>query len=109
MESAASVIGVVSPSTAASSSSNSMFNNTTNQANVNNLLGQGIITLNDCMGSIEQLLLSLNGASTQQPTMQQVNGVCNDASTNSNPSVIDSIASLLASSERQSNFCISRG
>ena len=96
MESVALVMGVISPPTAASSSSNSISNNTTNQANVNNLLGQSIITLNDHTGSIKQLLSSLNDSSTQQLAMQQFNGFRDDAPTNSNPSVIDSIASLLA-------------
>ena len=91
MESAASVMGVISPPNASSSSLNSLSNNTPTQADVNNLLGQGIITINDCMGSIEQLLLSLNEASTQQSAPQHVNGVCDDASTNSDPSIINSL------------------
>ena len=113
IESAALVMSVVSSPPATSSSSNPMSNNTNNQAptqaDVNNLLGQGIITINDRMGSIEQLLSSLNAASMQQSAPQHVNGVCDDASTNFNPSVIDSIALLLASSGRQSDFRIGRG
>ena len=96
------MMSVVGSPPATSSSSNPMFNNTNTQAptqaDVNNLFGHGIISISDCMGSMEQLLLSLNAASTQQSAPQHVNGVHDDASTNSDPSVIDSIALLLASS-----------
>ena len=109
MESAFLVMGILSPPNAFSSSSNSLSNNTHTQADVNNLLGQGIIIINDHMSSIKQLLSSLNEASTQQPATQHVNGVRDDASTNSNPSVINSIASLLASSGQQSDFFIGWG
>ena len=65
------------------------------------------------MGSMEQLLSSLNAALTQQSAPEHVNGVrddvCDDASTNSDPSVIESIASLLASSGRRLDFWFDRG
>ena len=113
MTSAASVMSVVGSPPAASSSSNPMSSNKNTeaptQADVNALFGQGIISISDRMGSMEQLLSSLNAASTQQSAPQHVNSVCDDASTNSDPSVIDSIASLLASSGQQSDFCIGRG
>ena len=83
------------------------------QADINALLGEGIISINDNVGSIKQLLSSLNAASTQQSATEHVNGVRDDvrddASTNSDPSVIDSIALLLASSGRRSDFCFGRG
>ena len=112
MESAALVMSVVNTSpAAASSTSNSLFNNSSNnESAVVNLLGQGIITLSDCMGSIKQLLSSLNDTSTQPSTaMQQVNGVCDGDSTSSDPSVINSIASLIKSSGKRLDFCIGRG
>ena len=103
-----SVVG----SPAAKSSSPILISNNNNtqtptQADVNALFGQGIISINDRMGSIEQLLSILNTAPAQQSTTQQVNGVCDDASTNSDPSVIDSIASLIKSSGKRLDFCIS--
>ena len=86
---------------------------TLSQADINTLLGEGIISINDNVGSLKQLLSSLNTASTQQSATEHVNGVRddvrNDASTNSDPSVIDSIASLLASSGRRSDFRFGRG
>ena len=113
IESAALVMSVVGSPAAKSSSPILMSNNNNTQAptqaDVNALFGQGIIFISDQMGSMEQLLSSLNAASTQQSAPQQVNGVRDDASTNSDPSVIDSIASLLASSGRQSDFWIGRG
>ena len=83
------------------------------QADINTLLGEGIISINDNVGSLKQLLSSLNATSTQQSAPTQVNGVRDDvrddASTNSDPSVIDSIASLLASSGKRSDFRFGRG
>ena len=76
-----------------------MNTQTPTQADVNALFGQGIISLSDDVGSIKQFLSSLNAASTQQSAPQHVNGVCDDASTNSNPSVIDSIALFLVATD----------
>ena len=89
--------------------SNNNNTQTPTQADVNALFGQGIISISDQMGSMEQLLSSLNAASTQQSAPQQVNGVCDDASNNSDPSFIDSIASFLEFFGRRLDFWVSRG
>ena len=117
IESAASVMSVVGSPAAASRSSRSDSRHCSSrqptQADINALLGEGIISINDNVGSIQQLLSSLNTASTQQSATERVNGVRDDvrddASTTSDPSVIDSIASLLASSGRRSDFRFGRG
>ena len=114
IETAASVMSVVgSPSCSSRPFSRHRSSTQPTQADINTLLGEGIISINDNVGSLKQLLSSLNTTSTQQSAPKQVNGVRDDArddaSTNSDPSVIDSIASLLASSGRRSDFCLGRG
>ena len=112
MESTVSVMSVVNTTpVAASATSTSLFNNSSNnETAVVNLLGQGIIRLSDCMGSIKKLLLRLNDTSIQSSTtIQHVNGVDDGASTGSDPSVVYYIASLIKPSGKLSDFCISRG
>ena len=114
IETAASVMNVVgSPSRPSRPVSSHRSSNQPTQADINTLLGEGIISINDNVGSLKQLLSSLNATSTQQSAPTQVNGVRDDvrddASTNSDPSVIDSIASLLASSGKRSDFRFGRG
>ena len=112
MESAASVMGFVHAAPAIpSNTSYSLFNNSSNNETAAvNLLDQGRITLSDHMGSIEQLLSSLNDTSTQPSTaMQQVYGVCDGDSTSSDPSVIYYTASLIKSFGKRLDFCIGRG
>ena len=114
IETAASVMSVVgSPSRPSRPVSSHRSSNQPTQADINTLLGEGIISINDNVGSLKQLLSSLNTTSTQQSAPTQVNGVRDDvrddASTNSDPSVIDSIALLLASSGKRSDFRFDRG
>ena len=63
------------------------------------MLGQGIIACSDRIGSLKKFLLSIAATSNQPSTpTHNVNGVDDDATTNSDPSVIDSIASFIKSS-----------
>ena len=73
-----------------------------------NMLGQGIIATSNCLGSLEQLLANVANVSSLQNT-----DVTTDDNTtgtvDTDPSVIDSIALLIQSSGKRSNFCFGQG
>ena len=76
------------------------------------MLGQGIIAWNNCIGLLEQLLSSVVAISTQNTTLapvQNVNGVADDATTDTDPSAIDSIVSLIQSSGKHLDLWLGWG
>ena len=78
LKTTASLLGVVHADPAAVPiMSPLLFNTPTNKdVSIINMLGQGIIAYNICIGSLEQLLSSVAAISTQIPApVQNVNGV----------------------------------
>ena len=114
MKSATSMLSVVHAAPASAHTASPLLFNTptNNEASTVNMLGQVIIACSDHIGSLKHLLSSVTAIFTQTTApadVKNINGVANDDTTNTDPSVIDFNASLIQSSGKRSGFWLSWG
>lgn len=108
IENTTSLLSVVcaasAPAPTAATSSSILTTN--NNASIPNMLGQEFIACSNCVGSLEQLLSKITAVSNAQKFTSPIpTSVANNNTTDTNPSVIDSILLLIQSSGKHLYFC----